>query len=60
MENNVIWHISEQQLSTVPFEANHADAEITTIHILCCATFFNSICFFHYQILWVLEFTDSR
>ena len=30
--------ISDQQLSAVPLKANHADAEITTIHIplLCC------------------------
>ena len=35
--------ISDQQLSAVPLEANHADAEITTIHIpllCCCATSF--------------------
>ena len=54
--------ISDQQLSAVPLEANHADAESTTIHIplLCrCATSFYSI-FFSNQILWVLEFTDSR
>ena len=40
--------ISDQQLSAVPLEASHADAEITTIHILllcCCATSFYSICF---------------
>ena len=40
--------ISDQQLSAVPLEANHADAEITTIHIpllCCCATSFYSICF---------------
>ena len=40
--------ISDQQLSAVPFKANHADAEITTIHIpllCCCATSFYSICF---------------
>ena len=40
--------ISYQQLSAVPLEANHADAEITTIHIpllCCCATSFYSICF---------------
>ena len=39
--------ISDQQLSAVPLEANHADAEITTIHIpllCCCATSFYSIC----------------
>ena len=37
--------ISDQQLSSVPLEANHADAEITTIRIplLCCC--FYSICF---------------
>ena len=48
--------ISYQQLSAVSLEANHADAEITTINIplLCCdATSFYSI-FFHYHILWVL------
>ena len=48
MKNNVIWHISDQKLSAVPLEANHADAEITTIHIpllCCCATSFYSICF---------------
>ena len=45
MKNNVIWHISDQQLSAVPLEANHADAEITTIHIPCCASSFCSICF---------------
>ena len=32
--------ISDQQLSAVPLKANHADAEITTIHIPCCATSF--------------------
>ena len=35
--------ISDQQLSAVPLKANHADAEITTIHIpllCCCATSF--------------------
>ena len=40
--------ISDQQLSAVSLEANHADAEITTIHIsllCCCATSFYSICF---------------
>ena len=40
--------ISDQQLPAVPLEANHADAEITTIHILllcCCGTSFYSICF---------------
>ena len=40
--------IFDQQLSAVPFKANHTDAEITTIHIplLCrCATSFYSICF---------------
>ena len=40
--------ISDQQLSAVPLEANHADAEITTIQIplsCCCATSFCSICF---------------
>ena len=40
--------ISDQQLSAVPLEANHTDAEITTIHIpllCCCATSFYSICF---------------
>ena len=37
--------ISYQQLSAVPLEANHADAEITTIHIPCCASSFCSICF---------------
>ena len=55
--------ISDQQLSAVPLKADHADAEITTIHIpllRCCATSFYSICFFHYQILWVLQFKDSR
>ena len=55
--------ISDQQLSAVPLQANHADAEITTIHIpllCCCATSFLEHLFFHYQILWVLEFTDSR
>ena len=56
--------ISDQQLSAVPLEANHADAEITTIRIpllYCCATSFYSICFsVYYQILWVMEFTDSR
>ena len=39
---------SDQQLSAVPLKANHADAEITTIHIpllCCCATSFYSICF---------------
>ena len=48
MKNNVTWHISDQQLSSVPLEANHADAEITTIRIpllCCCATSFYSICF---------------
>ena len=45
MKNNVIWHISDQQLSAVPLGANHADAEITTIHIPCCASSFCSICF---------------
>ena len=48
--------ISYQQLSAVPLEANHADAEITTINIpllCCCATSFYSI-FFYYHILWVL------
>ena len=49
MKNNVIWQIlliNICQLS--PLEANHADAEITTIHIpllCCCATSFYSICF---------------
>ena len=49
MKNNVIWQIlliNIRQLS--PLEANHADAEITTIHIpllCCCATSFYSICF---------------
>ena len=56
--------ISDQQLSAVPLEENHADAEITTIHIpllCCCAISFYSICFsIIYQILWILEFTDSR
>ena len=52
--------ISDQQLSAVPLEANHVDAEITTIHIpLLCHIFLEHL-FFHYQILWVLEFTDSR
>ena len=40
--------ISDQQLSAVPLKANHADAEITTIHIpllCCCAISFYSICF---------------
>ena len=40
--------ISDQQLSAVPLEENHADAEITTIHIpllCCCAISFYSICF---------------
>ena len=40
--------ISDQQLSAVLLEANHADAEITTIHIpllCCCAISFYSICF---------------
>ena len=40
--------ISDQQLSAVPLKADHADAEITTIHIpllRCCATSFYSICF---------------
>ena len=32
-------------MSAVPLEANHADAEITTIHIPCCASSFCSICF---------------
>ena len=35
--------ISNQQLSAIPPEANHADSEITTIHIpllCCCATSF--------------------
>ena len=35
--------ISDQQLSAVPLKANHADAEIITIHIpllCCCATSF--------------------
>ena len=35
-------------MSAVPLKANHADAEITTIHIpllCCCATSFYSICF---------------
>ena len=35
--------IFDQQLSAVPFKANHTDAEITTIHIpllCCCATSF--------------------
>ena len=45
MKNNVIWHISDQKLSAVPLEANHADAEITTIHIPCCASSSCSICF---------------
>ena len=45
MKNNVIWHISDQKLSAVPLEANHADAEITTIHIPCCASSFCSTCF---------------
>ena len=49
MKNNVIWQIlliNICQLSSL--EANHADAEITTIHIpllCCCATSFYSICF---------------
>ena len=49
MKNNVIWQIfliNSCQLS--PLEANHADAESTTIHIpllCCCATSFYSICF---------------
>ena len=41
-------YISDQQLSAVPLKANHADAEIITIHIpllCCCATSFYSICF---------------
>ena len=40
--------ISDQQLSAVPLEANHADAEITTINIpllCCCAASFYSIFF---------------
>ena len=48
MKNNMKWHISDWQLSAVPLKANHADAEITTIHIpllCCCATSFYSICF---------------
>ena len=48
MKNNKKWHISDWQLSAVPLKANHADAEITTIHIpllCCCATSFYSICF---------------
>ena len=48
MTNNKKWHISDWQLSAVPLKANHADAEITTIHIpllCCCATSFYSICF---------------
>ena len=49
--------ISDQQLSA---KANHVDAEITTIHIpLLCHIFLEHL-FFHYQILWLLEFTDSR
>ena len=48
MKNNMKWYISDWQLSAVPLKANHADAEITTIHIpllCCCATSFYSICF---------------
>ena len=48
MKNNVIWPISDQQLSAVSLKANPADAEITTIHIpllCCCVTSFYSICF---------------
>ena len=40
--------ISDQRLSATPLKANHADAEITIIHIplLCyCATSFYSVCF---------------
>ena len=40
--------ISDQQLSAVPLKANHADAEITTIHIpllCCCATSFIAFSF---------------
>ena len=54
--------ISDHQLSAVPLKANHADAEITTIHIplLCCyATSFYSICFsiIKYCGYWI---SDSR
>ena len=44
-----ITDISDQELSAVPLDANHADAENTTIHIpllYYCATSFYSICFF--------------
>ena len=63
MKNNVIskiFLIKSCQLSPSK-QIMPIDAEITTIHIpllCCCATSFYSICFFHYQILWVLEFTD--
>ena len=49
--------ISDQQLSAVPLEANHVDAEITTIHIPCCATSFNSICF---SIIKYCEYWNSQ
>ena len=56
--------ISDQQLSAVPLEANHADAEITTIHIpllCCCATSFYSICFsiIKYGGYWNSQTLDS-
>ena len=54
--------ISYQQLSAVPLEANHADAEITTINIplLCCgATSFYSIFFSIIIYCGYWEFTYS-
>ena len=61
MKNNVIWQIlliNIYQLS--PLEANHADAEITTINIplLCCyATSFYSTCF---SIIKYCEYWNSQ
>ena len=52
--------ISDQWLSAVPLEANHADAEITTIPIpllCCCATSFYSTCF---SIIKYCEYWNSE
>ena len=55
--------ISDQQLSAVPLKANHAHAEITTIHIpllCCCTASFYDICFSIIKYCGYCHCKDSR
>ena len=53
--------IPDQQTNT--HESCNTDAETMTRNIpleCCCAICFYCICFFHDQVLWILECTNSR